>query len=323
MESPRFGITLSTYEGNLTAGKELLAGLAVWVKAADPELRVTGAVGGSVRVKPAAGWAVPGAPEGQVTLPWDDPHHDAEIGTEHLVSMSKWLTKTALAEGPGDFGYLKVAAAMMNLTSIARGGLLAQLPGHIGIGMHKSQGGATPVTVALFNETSLNPAVLDAVGFITSQWRVPSLPQLPPSVAVLKTLWPRLEKYAITSKADPLYSLCAAAATDGGDAEAAACLAGWTVRVPAILDELNVLKAELFRQFPPVRSGVEHYAGSYWNEADYYEPEWQAGFWGAENYAKLYKIKQAVDPAGMFTCHHCVGSELWDASGNCPRSRPA
>ena len=57
-------------------------------------------------------------------------------------------------------------------------------------------------------------------------------------------------------------------------------------------------------------------------QADYYEPEWQAGFWGAENYARLFKIKQAVDPTGLFTCHHCVGSELWDATGNCPRPRP-
>jgi hypothetical protein len=49
-------------------------------------------------------------------------------------------------------------------------------------------------------------------------------------------------------------------------------------------------------------------AGAYVNEADYFEPDWQRAFWG-ENYEKLLKIKQKFDPDGMFSCHHCVGSD--------------
>jgi hypothetical protein len=50
-------------------------------------------------------------------------------------------------------------------------------------------------------------------------------------------------------------------------------------------------------------------AGTYVNEADYFEPDWQQSFWG-ENYNRLLSIKKSVDPEGLFNCHHCVGSEL-------------
>jgi FAD/FMN-containing dehydrogenase len=49
-------------------------------------------------------------------------------------------------------------------------------------------------------------------------------------------------------------------------------------------------------------------AGSYVNETDYFEPNWQEAFWG-ENYPKLLAIKRKYDPDGFFVCHHCVGSE--------------
>lgn len=49
-------------------------------------------------------------------------------------------------------------------------------------------------------------------------------------------------------------------------------------------------------------------AGTYPNEADYFEPNWQQSFWG-ENYAKLLEIKKKYDPDNIFSCHHCVGSE--------------
>ena len=49
------------------------------------------------------------------------------------------------------------------------------------------------------------------------------------------------------------------------------------------------------------------YSGSYWNEADYYEPNWQRSFWGT-NYARLLAIKQKYDPLGVLTCHHCVSA---------------
>ena len=49
-------------------------------------------------------------------------------------------------------------------------------------------------------------------------------------------------------------------------------------------------------------------AGSYVNEADYFEPGWQQSFWGP-NYPRLRQIKQRYDPANIFRVHHGVGSE--------------
>jgi len=49
-------------------------------------------------------------------------------------------------------------------------------------------------------------------------------------------------------------------------------------------------------------------AGTYSNEADYHEPDWQRAFWG-ENYPKLLSIKKKYDPQNLFRTHHSVGSE--------------
>lgn len=50
-------------------------------------------------------------------------------------------------------------------------------------------------------------------------------------------------------------------------------------------------------------------AGTYSNEADYFEPDWQSEFWGT-NYSRLLEIKKKYDPDSIFVCHHCIGSEL-------------
>ncbi|MGZ6125697.1 MAG: FAD-dependent oxidoreductase [Myxococcales bacterium] len=57
-------------------------------------------------------------------------------------------------------------------------------------------------------------------------------------------------------------------------------------------------------------------SGSYVNEADYFEPDWQRSFWG-DNYPRLLEIKKTYDPGGLFYCHHCVGSESWSSDGMC------
>jgi len=57
-------------------------------------------------------------------------------------------------------------------------------------------------------------------------------------------------------------------------------------------------------------------AGTYVSENDYFQARWQDAYWGA-NYARLARIKQAVDPGGLFFVHHGVGvgSEAWSADG--------
>ena len=55
-------------------------------------------------------------------------------------------------------------------------------------------------------------------------------------------------------------------------------------------------------------------AGSYVNETDYFQEDWQHAFWGP-NYPRLARIKRRYDPDGLFTVHHGVGSEGWSADG--------
>ncbi|KTD14397.1 FAD-dependent oxidoreductase [Legionella israelensis] len=75
-----------------------------------------------------------------------------------------------------------------------------------------------------------------------------------------------------------------------------------------IVERINKAMA-LFRNTAPE-------AGTYVNEADYFEKNWQRAFWG-KHYQKLLKIKQKYDPTGLFYCHHCVGSEFWSPDGLC------
>jgi FAD/FMN-containing dehydrogenase len=55
-------------------------------------------------------------------------------------------------------------------------------------------------------------------------------------------------------------------------------------------------------------------AGSYVAESNYFEPQWQASYWGA-NYTRLKQIKQKYDPDGLFFVRHGVGSEAWSDDG--------
>ncbi|OQV22706.1 putative FAD-linked oxidoreductase [Hypsibius exemplaris] len=57
-------------------------------------------------------------------------------------------------------------------------------------------------------------------------------------------------------------------------------------------------------------------SGTYFAEANL-EPDFQQALWGKNNYERLLKIKARVDPDDLFMCKQCVGSEKWDASGNC------
>ncbi|KAK4183273.1 hypothetical protein QBC35DRAFT_526198 [Podospora australis] len=76
-----------------------------------------------------------------------------------------------------------------------------------------------------------------------------------------------------------------------------------TSQFKAALDELEQ-GVELIRQITPG-------SGAYFNEAGRLEPNWQGSFFGAENYARLLKIKKKVDPWGLFWAALTVGSESW------------
>jgi FAD/FMN-containing dehydrogenase len=55
-------------------------------------------------------------------------------------------------------------------------------------------------------------------------------------------------------------------------------------------------------------------AGSYVSESNYFNPRWQAAYWGG-NYRRLRTVKAKYDPDGLFFGHNGVGSEEWSADG--------
>ena len=73
-------------------------------------------------------------------------------------------------------------------------------------------------------------------------------------------------------------------------------------RAQSVRDTMDALR----RRVPVV--------GSYVSESDFFEPQWQQAFWGA-NYPRLLSIKDRYDPDGLFIVHHGVGSERWSADG--------
>lgn len=69
----------------------------------------------------------------------------------------------------------------------------------------------------------------------------------------------------------------------------------------------KIAKAKVDAAMKIIGAATLH-AGTYPNEADYFEENWQDSFWGI-HYKKLLAIKRKYDPSGLFSCHHCVGSE--------------
>ena len=55
-------------------------------------------------------------------------------------------------------------------------------------------------------------------------------------------------------------------------------------------------------------------AGAYLSEADFFDPDWKARYWGP-NFDRLAAIKKRYDPEGLFFTHHGVGSDEWSADG--------
>ncbi len=55
-------------------------------------------------------------------------------------------------------------------------------------------------------------------------------------------------------------------------------------------------------------------SGSYVNETNYFQKEWQQAFWG-DHYSRLAQIKRKYDPEGLFFVHNGVGSEEWSTDG--------
>ena len=95
-------------------------------------------------------------------------------------------------------------------------------------------------------------------------------------------------------------------------------IGSWVQRCDADqLENCALLKPihDAFQKFRDETPG----AGAYFNEADYFDDDWQENFWGMDNYMRLLDIKQKWDPEQLFYCHKCVGSEFWEEGGMCRR----
>ncbi|QRW23165.1 FAD-binding domain protein [Rhizoctonia solani] len=82
---------------------------------------------------------------------------------------------------------------------------------------------------------------------------------------------------------------------------------GWAANASA--EEIEQIKSDttqIVQRFSEV-AGLDDAA--YFNEADPLEPQWKKSFFGS-HYDRLLKIKQGVDPKGLFRCNRCVGSDL-------------
>ena len=89
----------------------------------------------------------------------------------------------------------------------------------------------------------------------------------------------------------------------------------WADSTPPAMQK-QMIETLTYEEMPQLEA-VDPSMGAYTNEANAYEPEWQTVFWGT-NYPRLLEVKNNWDPRGFFRCNRCVGSERWDASGNCP-----
>ncbi|KAF9028960.1 hypothetical protein BGZ52_004980 [Haplosporangium bisporale] len=71
-----------------------------------------------------------------------------------------------------------------------------------------------------------------------------------------------------------------------------------------------VLQRKLTKSINRLRK-ISPGGGTYQNEADPNEPDWQESFFGT-NYPRLRSVHDKYDPNGLFVCRRCVGSEDWD-----------
>lgn len=89
---------------------------------------------------------------------------------------------------------------------------------------------------------------------------------------------------------------------------------GWTPETS--WTEQAAIKRNITDVEVPLLKSLERGMGAYTNEADANERDFQWSFWG-ENYWRLYEIKRARDPTGLFIARKGVGSEHWDDDGLC------
>lgn len=75
--------------------------------------------------------------------------------------------------------------------------------------------------------------------------------------------------------------------------------------------EVDVINERITKEWTASLRSLTPGGGTYGNEADVMDPEFQGAFYGYDNYNRLMTIKQTVDPWGLFYAPTGVGSEDW------------
>eukprot|EP00035_Acanthoeca_spectabilis_P023021 m.447216 g.447216 ORF g.447216 m.447216 type:complete len:663 (-) comp19484_c0_seq1:10-1998(-) len=295
------GIHCTLYEGDPSEMRAVLQPLADWAKGQNGST-IEGNVAASIS------WNASDYDPTSGRLPWMEKHPDREISTALLASMSKYFPVHYIATDPGAS---VVAAALVNISDLLPQGQ----QGTNAFMIAKGQSGVPSSVASELLETAQNPVLLDAAGTQLIMYNIPSLPQMPPSSALLKTLWPRLQQYAIRDPKDPLWHVCEAGA-NGIESSAVECMNVWYTRIPALQERLAQVRDVLWEVFPNIDAGGRPFSGSYWCETDYNDRDFQLSHWGEAVYQRLLSVKARYDPNGLFICHHCVGSELWSKESN-------
>ncbi|PNY26844.1 Uncharacterized protein TCAP_03229 [Tolypocladium capitatum] len=79
--------------------------------------------------------------------------------------------------------------------------------------------------------------------------------------------------------------------------------------------QLGALQRRMTGEFMPQIEGVTEGSGSYMNEADFRQPNWQEVFFG-NNYERLLGVKRKWDPESVLYVLKGVGSEAWRVNGD-------
>jgi hypothetical protein len=83
----------------------------------------------------------------------------------------------------------------------------------------------------------------------------------------------------------------------------------WDEKLPQA--EIDVINRRITEDWTASLRSLTPGGGTYLNEADVMDPDWQKAFYGYDNYLRLSDIKQQVDPWGLFFAPTGVGSEGW------------
>ncbi|KAK8066698.1 hypothetical protein PG997_013445 [Apiospora hydei] len=83
----------------------------------------------------------------------------------------------------------------------------------------------------------------------------------------------------------------------------------WDAAAPA--DEVERVNVRISQDWMARLRALTPGGGTYLNEADVMEPQYQEAFYGYDNYQRLLRIKRDLDPRSVFWAPTAVGSEGW------------